>query len=409
MLTITQARLQEAIESVMPAVESSGNNWYQRFIKLEWSPEEGMTALASSGFFTIRHRLSEDIDVDEAGGLCVNGEAMHKLTRSVPGDTLEISTRKREDADVEDYSAGAAAYMPGEPIPTLYALDIVGDKGDELQIFGAGPDRYPSVMLMEADEDAFQMSAGDIETLVGRIEYASTEMRGRPGLRCVEIAYNEESDVTEFACSDRHRIACYRLPGSIGTEDNMLQGLVPVGAFRAVAKLADDSDEMVSITLDDNQVSFDMADTLITSGLMNANFPEWRPRVRHDDPDVALVVDRKQLIDRLGLYGVAAKMRRDRLNVTMTAKSISVAADSQLARVSGSVDGVGGEGEGHVGFAVKAQLFQDALSHLKSDQVTIRAWADEEGGQVARQPIELAAAGEDANVFYCVLPINKRE
>jgi DNA polymerase III sliding clamp (beta) subunit (PCNA family) len=390
----------------MSAVDASGANWYQRYIKLEWSPEIGLTALASSGYFTIRHTISGDIGIEHPGGLCVNGAALQKLVKPLPKDQLTLCIKDRGVSD-EEFEASSASFLPGEKINMPYALTI-STNDIEVEIIGAGVDKYPEILSLEPGEDSFEMQIGEIREAVDRVEYAHGVMRGRPGLSCVEAVYDSDREVTEFACSDRHRIAAYTMPGAIEAGGKVLNGLIPVGVFKAAAAVSKDPSDIVKISMGENQVSLFVNDTLITSGIINAPFPEWRKRIRRDEPTVSLVVDRKMMLNRLSVYGAAAKMRRDIIDITVTPCDLRIVADSQLAKAQGTVVGVGGSGSGSVAASMNIQYMQEALSHLQSDQATIRVWADD-NGVTSSSPIEFAAAGDDSKVLYVVLPMTNRE
>lgn len=123
-----------------------------------------------------------------------------------------------------------------------------------------------------------------------------------------------------FVSTDGHRMAVVQQEF-----DSTLQihGIIPLVTVKALLKLLTDSESEVIVSLDNNQIRFEISDaTVVTSKLVDGLFPAWEKAIP-EYPDKKVVVNSKRMIialtsalllsDKSDYMGVTLCLAPDRL------------------------------------------------------------------------------------------------
>jgi len=92
--------------------------------------------------------------------------------------------------------------------------------------------------------------------------------------------------------TDTHRLAYYKIPGHEGD----ISAMITAEDLLDIAKLLDDTDETIRLTLTPRRAFFDINDTTVVSRLVEGNFPPYE-KVIPTQHKTVVKVDRQALID----------------------------------------------------------------------------------------------------------------
>jgi DNA polymerase III subunit beta len=193
-------------------------------------------------------RVVEDAEVEREGTLLVPGRLLADVVRSLPSEPVTIEHRS-EQRDVELTAAGARFHL--RTLPT---------------------EDFPR--LPEFEEDAIKLPGEPLAATIERVARAASRDEVRPILTGV-LLHADGSTLTMVA-TDSYRLSVKHTPLDAGLAEP-LEANVPARALRELARVivAGGVDE-VEITLPRNQIVFRAGEVVLSSRLIEGQFPSWR-------------------------------------------------------------------------------------------------------------------------------------
>ncbi|MGH2952876.1 MAG: DNA polymerase III subunit beta [Solirubrobacterales bacterium] len=216
----------------------------------------GILLIAESSRLTLRAtdmelaltRSLDDAEVEREGTLLLPGRLLADVVRSLPSEPVAIEQRA-EQRDVELTAAGARFHLR-----TLPAED------------------FPR--LPEFEGDAIRLPAAPLAATIDRVARAASRDEVRPILTGVFL-HAEDTTLTMVA-TDSYRLSVKHtaLETALG---QALEANVPARALRELARVisAEGPDE-IEITMPRSQAIFRAGDVLLSSRLIEGQFPSWR-------------------------------------------------------------------------------------------------------------------------------------
>ncbi|GLQ04903.1 DNA polymerase III subunit beta [Sneathiella chinensis] len=195
--------------------------------------------------------------------------------------------------------------------------------------------------IMETGElpHNFVLTAAELKRLIDKTRFAISTEETRFYLNGIYL-HAVEADgipVLRAVATDGHRLARVETPVPANAE-NMPGVIIPRKAVNEVRKLIDDTADDISISLSENKVCFSFDGTLLTSKLIDGNFPDYE-RVIPAGNDKILELDGKtfaQAVDRVSTVSTeksrAIKLSLSEDTVTLSATGAeSGSATEELA------------------------------------------------------------------------------
>jgi DNA polymerase-3 subunit beta len=216
----------------------------------------GIQLTADSGGLTLRANDGElgltmtvaQVAVDSEGTVLLPGRLLGDVVRSLPSGSVDLALRA-EQRDVE-LVAGAARFhlrvLPVEDFPRL-------------PTFEAAAATLPAAAL-----------AGSIE----RVSRAASRDEVRPILTGVLV--HAEGDTLTMVATDSYRLSVEhtRLERSL---EESIEANVPARALRELARIvSQEAPDEVGISLARNQAVFQVGPVVLSSRLIEGQFPSWR-------------------------------------------------------------------------------------------------------------------------------------
>ncbi len=220
---------------------------------------------------------------------------------SVTGSDLELTiTVNLEVAGSTDGVAVLPAKLAADIVrliePGAIEIDATGERprvsGGRSEFFlNAIPaDEYPS--RPEPVGESVTISAGDLAEGLKQVVRAASTDDSRPVLTGVLMA--AEDDGLRLVSTDSYRLAVRDLPGAAVLRTGQAV-LVPSRALTEVARVLGEGDS-VSLVLGENDVSFELGDTSVSTQLIQGDFPDYRKLIPTTRPP-ALIVGRQAFMD----------------------------------------------------------------------------------------------------------------
>jgi len=232
------------------------------------------------------------------------------------------------------------------------------------QIRGMSADDFEMLPpLAEADE--FELSEADLHSILSHTAFATSADETRPIL--TGALFKISADGLEVVATDTYRLALRKMAADIKVEQPR-EAIISSRALVEVLRVLDpDSDEPVSLSLSDNQVSVAVGNVTIGSRLIEGQFPNYE-KVLPEETDKRLTVEARALASALRRALIVAREDANRVVLKGSADSVLITADSQdVGHVEESIS-ASLEGE-EIEIAFNARYLLEVLEALPAGQV----------------------------------------
>lgn len=262
-------------------------------------------------------------------------------------------------------------------------------------INGISASEFPVIPLstgvgVNFPKDAFLTSS--------QILFAAAVDEGRPVL--TGILTDVKDSKLDFVATDGFRLAHRQVQLASGEKERIkgFKSLIPKRTFEEVLRIISEQevDEVnISTSENQNQVVFTLGQTIISSRLIEGQFPAWEKIIPPQIVGRALI-EKDQLIKAIKLAAVFAKNEAN--IVVLTAKKGSLAFMSSAKEVGSQENEIEGEIEGEeLKIAFNTKFLLDAVANIPTTQVMM-----EFSGNLSASLIK--PVGEEG-LEYIVMPV----
>jgi len=317
-LTIERAQLLRTLGHVQSVVERRNTIAILSNVLIRAS--DGKLALSAT-----------DMDLEIAGS--VPAQVGGNGTTTAPAHTLYDIVRKLpEGAQVEVTASGDKGSMTVRAGRSVFSLACLP------------PEDYP---LMASGDlpHAFTLAAADLKRLIDRTRFAISTEETRYYLNGIYVhaAKSEGVAMLRAVATDGHRLARMELPLPEGAS-GMPGVIVPRKAVMELRKLLDEVSEDVTISLSETKIRFVLADTVLTSKLIDGTFPDYDRVIPTGNDkvlevvckDFAAAVDRVSTISTEKSRAVKLSLERGSLTLSATSPENGTASEEIEARYTAS-------------------------------------------------------------------------
>lgn len=334
---------------------------------------------------------------------------LDNILLSLDGDNLKIAATNLEIAVIKFIPVKATA--PGElTVPAKVLVELISGLGPgEIEFEGAGEilnirsnklkasingiaaSEFPVIPLAAGKGTGFpaQVLQGSAEIL-----FAAAIDEGRPVLTGILTDVKDER--IDFVATDGFRLAHRQVGLPKGTKP--FRSLIPRRTFEEVLRVIgeDQADSVgISPSQNQNQVVFTVGTTIVSSRLIEGNFPAWE-KIIPVQTGTRVILDKEELLKALKLAAVFSKNEANVL--VLTVQKDKLALSSKTREVGTQENEVEAEVEGEdLQTAFNTRFLQDAVSSAPSSQLIM-----EFSG--ALQPALIKPVGVEG-LQYIVMPV----
>ena len=318
--------------------------------------------------------------VSRSVGMHGNLPVLGNILISAADNKLKIAATNLEIGVIKNINAKVTE--PGEitiPAKTLVELiNGLGDldinfesKGDNLEIEsgnfkakinGISANEFPAIPVNGDQVVSFRK---EILKKINEVLFAAAIDEGRPTLTGVLIESTKES--LNFVATDGFRLAHKHLKVE---KNSSFKSLIPKRTFEEVLRILDEEDVEdveISTSKDQNQIIFKIGNVLISSRLIEGNFPSWE-KIIPTDIKTRVIVERSLFFKAIKLASVFAKGEANVVTLNPGTGKISITSEAkELGNQQNEVEAeVSGE---NFGVSFNAKFLQDLLQAVSAQQI----------------------------------------
>jgi len=297
----------------------------------------------------------------------------------IPADKLSQIVRESNDPTLEIVVDQNAAEIRGAD--------------SRFKIFGHAPGDFPEVGEFKGDAD-FEIPAADLHRLIAQTIFATARENSRYAINGVLL--ERDGNKLTVVATDGRRLAMSKGSCKVGKDEApKFSTIVPTKALTTILRLFDDQDQQVRVKVADNQILFASDEALLSSNLVEGNFPPYRDVIPKD-------ADRKAT---LNTDTFASGVRRAGLLTNEESKGVRFAFTSEGLTLSSRAPEQGEaeiqvevpkyDGE-PIDIGFNPQYLVDALKVVHSPEITIELKAPNKPGVIRTGP----------EFLYVIMPVN---
>lgn len=326
--------LSEALQTVMRGVSSRPGIPALTGVLMEAAAEGSLTLTTTD--LEVAARLTIEVQVAEEGTALVPARLLADTVKSLSDAPVEF------DADQAQARIRCAAYegvlrlLPAEDFPAL---------------------QPPSGTRVVVEAPA-------LAEAVGQVARAASRDEARPVLTGVLVEVSREG--VTLVATDSYRLAVRELVATAGGE---AKAIVPERAVSEAGRAAQTIEKgEVELLVDESQVSFQVGQLMLTSRLIEGEFPNYR-QLLPERYESRLTVPRQQLLDAVRRVGLLA---RDTSPVRLEFNALGVKLSSSSPDLGQAVEAVEAQYEGEdITAAFNPHYLSDGLAAATGDTVRL--------------------------------------
>jgi DNA polymerase III subunit beta len=317
---------------------------------------------------------------------------------------LEVGVVKAVNAQIlEDGAITVPAKTLNEVVASLSGLEIeLVSKGDILNIsagkFKAELNSVPAAefpAIPVSGEQGMKIPVEVFKETVPQVSFACAVDEGRPVL--TGILSEIKDSKFEVVATDGFRLA-HKTYSSDGLKDLGFKALIPRRTLDELVKLiSEGGDEMVNMTTTDNQnqVVFKLESSLLSSRLIEGNFPSWE-KIIPSSFICKVAISKEELLKGLKLATVFARGEANVIKLKIAEKVVGISSETkelghQDAEVEARVEGES------LDVAFNSRYLIDAVSVCPGREITVEFSGSLSAARVTPM--------EDQGLEYIVMPV----
>ncbi len=274
--------------------------------------------------------------VSEEGSITVPARLMQDFVSSLPDGVIDL---KLEDTK----------------------LHITTDKYNSI-VNGVVADDFPVMPAIESGE-TIQIPSSQLRQTLQQVVFAASSDESRPVL--TGLLLRGGGSALHVAATDSYRLAEKTLKIKLKQDVNLL---IPATAMQDLLRILGDSDDEVTITYDDQQVLFQVADVELVARLLEGNYPDYQKLIPAKF-EVSAKLKRAELVNVTKVSSLFARESAGSITIQVdeTDKQLSIhSVASQLgentANAAAVVSGTGS-------ITLNSRYLLDALNAIGDDEV----------------------------------------
>jgi len=368
-VTFNRAALSEALGLLTSVVPSRTPKPILRCVQIT-AEEKAVRICATDLEVGINYLISE-VQVEKAGEIIV------------PADKLSAIVRESVDDSVDDVLLLEASKGTCE----------IKGTDSHFTIYGQEPGQYPVVPGFEGDGD-IKIALGNLQAGIEQSLFATARESSRYAINGVLWEIKDKKLL--LVATDGRRLARCRVNLSSAPAKDKVPGniIVPAKAMGLLDKIGSSEKDSVVVKLVDNQIIISCANVVISSNLVEGNFPKYEDIIPSDhDKKLTLSTD-----------GALSAVRRASLLTSEESRGIKLAIEKDKLVFSGRAPETGDaqvdmpidyKGEAmEIGF--NPQFLIDVLRVIKTPEFEFELGQSDRPGLIK----------SGTNFLYVLMPIN---
>lgn len=371
--TIQRDLLISSLQNVMKAISPRTVIPILTGIKVEAS-HNGITLTGSNSDISIESFIpaeeEDKVNVEhiEEGSIVLHAKYFPEIIRKLPEDIVSIEV----DSSLKTVIRSGKA---------------------EFNLNGQDAEEYPLLPKIQTD-DTFEMPVNVLKNMIKQTVFAVSTMETRPILTGVNMRL--ANNRLHFVATDSHRLASRE----VEIQDAAVQFenvVVPGKSLHELNKILSDTDELIQISVTNNQILFRTKNINFLSRLLDGNYPET-DRLIPTQSKTKIKMKTKELLHTIDRASLLAKDEKNNVvRLSTEGNMIEISSNSpEIGKVVENISAISMEGE-ELKISFSSKYVMDALRAIEYDEITI----DFTG---AMRPFIIRPV-EDDSILQLILPV----
>lgn len=371
--TIQRDLLISSLQNVMKAISPRTVIPILTGIKVEAS-HNGITLTGSNSDISIESFIpaeeEDKVNVEhiEEGSIVLHAKYFPEIIRKLPEDIVSIEV----DSSLKTVIRSGKA---------------------EFNLNGQDAEEYPLLPKIQTD-DTFEMPVNVLKNMIKQTVFAVSTMETRPILTGVNMRL--ANNRLHFVATDSHRLASRE----VEIQDAAVQFenvVVPGKSLQELNKILSDTDELIQISVTNNQIFFRTKNINFLSRLLDGNYPET-DRLIPTQSKTKIKMKTKELLHTIDRASLLAKDEKNNVvRLSTEGNMIEISSNSpEIGKVVENISAISMEGE-ELKISFSSKYVMDALRAIEYDEITI----DFTG---AMRPFIIRPV-EDDSILQLILPV----
>lgn len=334
--TCEKNKLQESIAIAQKAITGKSTMTILEGLYIE-AKNDVVTLIGSDKDVIIETKL--EAEVLEPGKLVVDAKLFGEIIRKLPNDQLKIAT------------------LPNDVMQITCQKSV-------FDLLHMSADEFPNLPKIN-ENMIFTIPQGLLKNMIKGTSFAIAQDEARPILQ--GILFEVKDSNLNLVALDGYRLA---LRSEFIDTPNTINAVIPGKTLTEVAKILEDSNDLVNITFTPNHILFNMGDTKVISRLLEGEFIKYEALLPKEHK-LLVDVDKQSLQNGIERASLMAKEGNSNLvKFDITDDTLIITSNSQLGKVREEVS-IELQGEG-IQIAFNSKYLLDVLKNMEEDKIEIR-------------------------------------
>lgn len=355
--------LSDAVLKVSKAVANKTTNPILEGIKLV-AEEDTLTLSATDTELSIEKKIKAEVKIE--GETVVPGKFFTEFIKKLSNEKIELELNDKNQLKIK--------YMDSESFIQCYVTN-----------------EYPSFNRLDS-QNFFALTSSNFRNLINKSIFSVAVDDSRPILKgtLLEISTKQVRAVA----LDGYRLAMVTAPLK---DSNINDGvIVPARSLSEIAKLLDDSDEVVTLYVDSKYIMVDLGATKIISRVLEGEFLNYKTIIATEFSS-EVVINKEQLTNALERASLLSKVGQNNLvKFDIKENNLTLTSNSEIGNIKENIS-VSSQGK-DIFIAFNARYFMEALRTTSDEFIKIKF-------NSPSNPCVVVPANNSDEYLYLILPV----
>lgn len=288
--------------------------------------------------------------------------------------SLKIGAKVEEAGDIT-IPARTINDLIGNLLPGQVSLEAkkeqlkISSASFQSQLSGVNSSDFPKLPEKSA-KDVIDFPQGKLSAALSQVLFAVSPDETRPVLTGMLLILGKES--VSLVATDGFRLSHKKLSLKNKHSGEEARLIIPKNTLSELTRLFKGDTVGFYFNKSDNQVIFSLSDILLTSRIIEGEFPDFE-RIIPKDTKISVNVDKDELLRAVKLASVFARDAANVVKMDITKTSLKILAESsqsgsQETQVDAKIDGV----EKELKIAFNYRFLEEFLNSVEGDDITIK-------------------------------------
>ena len=355
--------LSDAVLKVSKAISARTTNPILEGIKLV-AEEDVLTLSATDTELSIEKKIKADVKVE--GETVVPGKFFTEFMKKLSNEKIELELNTQNQLKIK--------YTDSESYIQCFVTN-----------------EYPSFNVVDSN-DKFTITNLNLKNLINKSIFSVAIDDSRPILKGTLFEINSKQ--VKAVALDGYRLAMVTEP----VESSSVNGgvIIPARSLAEIAKLLDDSDNVVTVYIDSKYIMVDLGDTKVISRILEGEFLNYK-QIIATEFTTEIVINKAQLTDALERASLLSKVGQNNLvKFEIKENNLLLTSNSEIGNIKENIN-ITSQGK-DLFIAFNARYFMEAFRTNSDEFVKIKF-------NSSSNPCVVVPSNGSNEYLYLILPV----